>query len=1534
MGNMSSEALLKKLYVELLDTRKELNAMKANHGLEMAVVGAACRFPGGVDSLESFWDLLCSGRDPIGPVPASRWNHADYFDASPDAPGKAYARESGFVGDVSQFDAGFFDISPREAAEMDPQQRMLLELSWETFHHAGQDLLAMKGSHTGVFVGMSTDDYAGLTVQSGDHSQIDAYNSLGTARSVAAGRVAYTWGFHGPVIQLDTACSSSLAALHLACQSIASGDCEQALVAGINLMLAPELHIACSRLRALSPTGRCKVFDDSADGYVRSEGAGCVLVKPLARALEDGDRVLGVIKSCAINHDGKSNGLTAPNGRAQVQLIRKALKRANLDASRIGYIETHGTGTRLGDPIEVHALGDALQRKKRGATAQSPLLLGSVKSNIGHLEAAAGMASLLKTLLIQQNGFIPANLHFSEPNRQIRWDQLDVRVVNSAQPWPQQPQSDLIGISAFGLSGTNVHVIVGPAPDAELQPVSAPQRDAHVFTLSARNADALQAQLQQCRTALEKLDVARFADWCTAHTLHGTHFPLRKALVGGNPEELRLALDIALQAPAMPVHARVDRICFVFTGQGAQYPGMGRELAAQIPAFRQHMDRLAPLFQQILGLPLDELWWGEFSPRLNQTQFTQPALFAFEYCLAQTLMEWGIRPDMCLGHSVGEYVAACIAGVLSLEDALRCIALRARCMAECEAPGVMVAVLAQAERVQDAIQKTASATADKVAIAAYNSPNSTVMSGDRAAVLAVMDHLTEAGVRCVQLDVSHAFHSPLMQPAADALVAQLPTLAVQPGALPVISNVSAGLLDPAQLTPAYLARHIVEPVRFTDSIRFAVEQGANLFIEIGPKSTLTQLLGQIVPDAGIQAFAAIAQARQPIHSLLNCLGKAYEAGLNPAWQAALGGGRLQKVERLTYPFSRQSLWTRSTKRQLVAAPGSSLYRLAWTAVATETTSVEAGDWLLVRADSCESSWLQENLANAGARVQCLTLSDANVADWAAQVKTALQEKNWRGLILQTDALPSLDATTYSRTLKNIERCRLLLEQWEMQCAGENFRGQRGLWLVTPAMHAEISALALAPLQGFVKGASLEKRAAWGGYLELKDDTAASYARAVKALLGDARDLLQVENGVLLQPRLQVVTPPAATELRFSADDAVLIAGGAGGIGLNLCGWCVERGLRRLLVVGRRSAQELGEAAEGLRKLEERGVTVWYRQLDIADSAATAATVAEFESAVGPLTGFIHAAGVASLRNLDQLDETQLRATLDSKLWGAWNLHQLTLDRTVKLFALFSSISSLWGGLQLAHYAAANACLDALTELRLQQGLPVHCIQWGPWKEAGMARDQVSHDMSRMGVRAFDNAAAQKAFFHAVDSAAGIYSAVDADWNALARTFAANPRARLFDDLVVQETSKSAQPSTLPSVQNRAAVDFSNLDATACEARINDIVMTTLTRKLQLERSRIRPETPFMELGLDSILAVEIGRALEAALGMTLPATLLFDAPTAQMLVAALCKRVQPGVRKIATARAGNPQGQDNSLTGLIQMIRQLDDSELDRLLNA
>ncbi|HVL02143.1 MAG TPA: SDR family NAD(P)-dependent oxidoreductase, partial [Dongiaceae bacterium] len=934
---------------------------------------------------------------------------------------------------------------------------------------------------------------------------------------------------------------------------------------------------------------------------------------------------------------------------------------------------------------------------------------------------------------------------------------------------------------------------------------------------------------------------------------------------------------------------------------------------------------LAPLFQSIMGMPLDELWWGEFSPRLNQTQLTQPALFAFEYCLAQTLMDWGIRPDLCLGHSVGEYVAACIAGVLSLEDALRCIALRARCMADCEAPGVMVAVLATPERVVDAIAQTAGATADKVAIAAYNSPNSTVMSGDRTAVLAVMQRLVDAGVRCVQLDVSHAFHSPLMQPAANALQAQLPALTVEAGTVPVISNVSATILNPSELTPAYLAQHIVAPVRFTDSIRCAVEQGASLFIEIGPKSTLTQLLSQIVPDAGIQAFASIAQPRQPIHSLWNCLGRAYELGLNPSWQAALGGGRLQHVQRLPYPFNRQRLWTRSNKRLVAAAPAKApLYSLAWQPVALTSTNTDAGDWLIVHAHNKVSNALAIAMIEAGARVQHLNLADMPLGN-ADDMQTLLAQQAWRGVILQAGTQSDIDNDAENQVIAQTETFRQLLTQLDTGLTSGKVVAPRGLWLVAESANAEAE-LILAPLLGFAKGASLEKRLAWGGSVEVRDTDPASLQKAVQVLLSEARDLLQVEKGTVLQPRLQASTPALSNELRFTADDAVLIAGGAGGIGLNLCSWCVERGLKKLLVIGRRAAEPLGEAGEALQRLQSQGVTVQYRQLDIADAHTTATVVAEFEASAGPLTGFIHAAGVASLRNLDELDAAQLRATLDSKLWGAWNLHQLALTRSTKLFALFSSISSLWGGLQLAHYAAANACLDALATLRLQQDLPVHCIQWGPWKEAGMAKDQVSHDMSKMGVRAFDNARAKQAFLNAVDSPCGIYTAVDADWNALARTFAANPRARLFDDLV---TAESEATLTTPKAKV-AAVDFSNLDAAACEARISEIVMTTLTRQLQLERNRVRPETPFMELGLDSILAVEIGRALEAAIGMALPATLLFDAPTAQTLIAALCKRVQPAARKQKSISVI----QDTNITELIQTIRQLDDSELDRLLSA
>lgn len=1546
MESVSSEALLKKLYIELIDTRKELHAAKKQLGLDMAVVGGACRFPGGVDTLDSYWELLSSGRDPIGPIPESRWNHAEFFDSSPDANGKVYSREGGFIDDIAHFDATFFDISPREAAEMDPQQRLLLELSWETFRHAGHNLLEMKGSNTGVFLGMSTDDYAAMTMHSGDHTTIDAYNSLGTARSVAAGRIAYTWGFHGPVIQVDTACSSSLTALHLACQSIIGGDCEQALVAGINLILSPEMHIACSRLRALSPTSRCKVFDDGADGYVRSEGAGCVLIKPLHRAMQDGDRVLGVIKSCAINHDGKSNGLTAPNGRAQVQLIRKALKRSGLQASHVGYVELHGTGTRLGDPIEVHALGDALQRKGRHGSSKSPLLLGSVKSNIGHLEAAAGMASLLKAILVQQKGMIPGNLHYDTPNRQIRWDQLDVKVVDKATPWPPHPETDLIGISAFGLSGTNVHVILGPAPQHALIKKVVPPRESHLLTLSGRDQEALRAQLQQSALLLDHLPGEQFSDWCSAHSVHSMHYPQRKALVAATPQEMKHALNHALNIPASDTVGSAEHICFVFTGQGSQYAGMGRELAEQVPAFRHHMEALAPSFEAHIGVPLSQLWWGEHSAQLNQTRLTQPALFAFEYCLAKTLIDWQIKPDICLGHSVGEYVAACISGMLSPEDALRCIALRARCMAACDAAGVMVAVLAPNERVQQALREWDIALPNKVSIAAYNSPNSTVISGDAEVVLAIMNQLVNEGVRCVQLDVSHAFHSPLMQPAAEAFVTQIAPFSVKDGDVPLISNVTAQLLECKDLTPEYLAHHIVAPVRFTDCIRSAVELGSNVFIEIGPKSTLTQLLSQIVRDVPIYAVAAISQAKQPVHSLLQCLGKVYELGVNPDWRKVFDGVSFHHVERLDYPFSRQRLWTRSKKKSGLHSQSEksvpSLYHTEWSEITTTDHNEDAGDWLLLQWETDFSNWVERGLSESGARVHQLSLGEQPHEHHLTEVMEALQSKPWRGLIVAMDVGTAKeedigDTRLYASSIEKMAFIGQLFIQVESLADAKQTQTQwlsRGMWL-TLDQAVGTSTLVKGAFQGFAKAASLEKRRRWGGVIDIADRSDTTLVQLANVLCGVERDVISIEQGVTKKPRLQPIIQKDSSPFKFSADDAVLIAGGAGGIGLNLCEWCVARGLRRVLIVGRRDWATLGEAALVFERIKAAGVSITYRALDLSDAQELEQAVMEFEAEQVPLTGFIHAAGVASLLSLEKIDAQTLASTMDGKLKGAWHMHKLAQARNTRLFVMCSSISSLWGGLNLAHYSAANACLDALAKVRMDQGVPVHCIQWGPWKESGMARDTVTHDMNRMGVQAFDNASARQYFYQIIDSNSGVYVAVNADWMTLSRTFAASPRAQLFDKLVSAEVTENDKPK-VPVLKKSPAHALHTFDASALHAYVTDLVMDTLAHQLQLDRARIRLDAPLTELGLDSILAVEVGRAFESALGLPLPATLLFDAPNTHMLIENLYDRLPKASPKnaVAVQPIPIPASREKTLTNMILMIRQLDDNALDQLLSA
>ena len=904
-------APLQRAALALQQMRERLDAAERAHCEPVAVVGVGCRFPGGVSDPESFWRLLVDGVDAITEVPADRWDLDAYYDRHPGTPGKMYTCFGGFVDDVDCFDAELFGISPREAANMDPQQRVLLEVCWETLERAGYPPVGAQPS-TGVFVGTTTNDYGQTMLMSRGLSSIDLYYGGGNALHALAGRVSYLLGLQGPAMVLDTACSSSLVTVHLAAQSLRAGECDLALAGGVNLVLAPEWTVIISQSQMLSPDGRCKTFDASADGYVRSEGCGILALKRLSDAEADGDDVLAVIRGSAINHGGAGSGLTVPNGSAQQRVIRAALDAAGVAPGDIDYVEAHGTGTSLGDPIEMGALAAVFAPGRR---AGEPLLVGSVKTNLGHLESAAGVAGLIKTVLALRRATIPAHLHLIEPSPHIPWDEIPVIVPTERVPWPNDAKEKVAGVSSFGVSGINAHVIVSEAPAREVSsPMTA--RSPHVLPISARTPDELRELMVKYRCRLDDLESSPVTDICFTASTGRVHFNERLAVIGASRAELGGALEKTAAGGSTPhVHRgtvdgqRRTRIAFLFSGQGAQYVGMGRQLYECEPVFRNGLDHCDEILRRHLEFPLLSVLHGEpgghRATLLNETGYTQPALFALEYALAELWRSWGIEPSVVLGHSVGEYAAACVAGVFSLEDGLRLIAERAQLMQSLSNDGAMRAVMADVERVRAAVEPVA----DRVSVAAINGPDSTVISGDRATVQGVAKALEGQGVESRELRVSHGFHSPLMDSILDEFEQIAGTVKLAPQRLRLISNVTGEVADNDTLVqPTYWREHIRSPVRFADSVRAAVEQECNVFLEIGPGTTLLGLAQGCVSNGAIRWLPSLRNNRDDLPEIISSLAALYVSGADVDWKAFHAHTAGHRVALPTYPFQRRRHW--------------------------------------------------------------------------------------------------------------------------------------------------------------------------------------------------------------------------------------------------------------------------------------------------------------------------------------------------------------------------------------------------------------------------------------------------------------------------------------------------------------------------------------------------------------------------------------------------------------------------------------------------
>ncbi|WSC96618.1 SDR family NAD(P)-dependent oxidoreductase [Streptomyces sp. NBC_01754] len=1482
----------------------------------IAIVAMACRFPGDVTSPDQLWDLVTDGVDGMSAFPANRGWPAE-------VPGGAVG-VGGFVHDADEFDAALFGISPREALAMDPQQRLLLETAWETFESAGMDPRSLRGRSVGVFAGSSTSGYSVAGVPGADGHLL-----TGNAPSVISGRVAYVFGLEGPAVTVDTACSSSLVALHLAAQALRAGECDLALAGGVTVMATPGMFAEFDRQDGLATDGRCKAFAAAADGTGWGEGAGLLLVERLSEAQRNGHRILGVVRGSAVNQDGASNGLTAPNGPSQQRVIRQALANARLTTADVDAVEAHGTGTRLGDPIEAQAL---LATYGQDRDTDEPLWLGSVKSNIGHTQSAAGVAGVIKMIMAMRRGVLPATLHVDEPSPQVDWSTGAVELLTEAREWPEVDRPRRAAVSSFGISGTNAHVILEQAPpQAEPVSVGVSSKAPAVmpWPVSAQSEAALRAQIARLLefAAGDELDAVDVG-WSLATTRAGLE---HRAVLAGHAT---LASGVATEG----------RLAVLFTGQGSQRPGMGLGLYEAFPVFAEAFDavcaRLDPSLRQVLTDGVD----------LDRTMWAQAGLFALEVALFRLVESWGVVPDVLLGHSLGEIVAAHVSGILSLDDACTLVAERGRLMQALPAGGGMLAVQAAEADVADS----------GLDIAAVNGPQSVVLSGDLDAIERYAAECAEQGRRVSVLTVSHAFHSALMEPMLDEFATVLAGLTYNPAHTPIVSNLTGAVAEPGLMQdPSYWLRQVRQTVRFADGITATARLGVTRYLELGPDGVLS---GMAQDTAGDAVFAPILRKdRDETHTALTAISRLWTSGVGVDWSRVFGdwGGRV--VGLPTYAFQHQRYWVDAPSPSVrgVAQAADPVESRFWDAVEREDLDELAGTLQLsdapqvldsvvpalaswrrerrqrsvidtwryqvvwkplesVPSASLSGTWLVAGdadedvvaaLTGAGAEVVGLPVDAAS--DRAGLAEQVAATPDVRGVVLVAGTAHGV--VCGSAVSDSLAALVVLL-----QASGDAGVGAP-LWVMTRgAVSVGQSDRPGDPVQAAVWGlgrvAALEYPQRWGGMIDLPavlDSRAAGRLTGVLAAGGE--DQVAVRGSGVFGRRMVRAVSAGIPGAAWSPSGTVLVTGGTGALGAEVARWLAGRGVSHLVLTSRS-----GVAPEGLvDELAEFGARVTVVACDVTDRSALADVIADVPKQ-WPLMGIVHAAGVGDMQLLEQADRETTAAVVAAKVDGAVHLDELTVDLPLELFVVFSSGAAAWGSAGQGAYAAGNAFLDAWVQHRRDRGLPGTSVAWGPWDGAGMAvRDDTQQMLRRRGLSPMDPALAMRTLATAIDTGESGLVVADVEWPVFAASFTAVRPSPLLAEL--PEASSVAAASDDGAGSEGLRQQLATMSSAQRRQLVLNVVRTHAAAVLgHSGADAVEPGRAFRDLGFDSLMAVELRNQLSAQTGLSLPTTLVFDHPTPEVLADHLRAELTPDEAQQAASIA---QEIDRLEAGLLTLSR-------------